>query len=178
MARKIPTTEHLRRTNAGLGFGNSEEEILEFKEIIEGMADAYRRLDELDVPSPDVKYHRPTGSVPDPEENRLGAWAWKSEIVGAQTGPLAGRTVVVKDSISVAGIPMRNGSAALEGFIPAEDATVVRRLLDAGATILGKSTCESFCLSGASHTSDPGPVRNPHDPERSSGCKEMWDHTR
>jgi amidase len=64
---------------------------------------------------------------------------------------------------------MRNGSAALEGFVPGEDATVVKRLLDAGATILGKSTCESFCLSGASHTSDPGPVRNPHDPSRSSG---------
>ncbi|WP_425586108.1 hypothetical protein, partial [Thermocatellispora tengchongensis] len=98
MARKIPTAEQLRRTNTVLGFGNSEEEILEFKKIIEGMADAYRRLDELDVPSPDVKYPRPSGSLPDPEENRLGAWAWKSKIIGAQDAdswrlgqPAAGR---------------------------------------------------------------------------------------
>ena len=43
------------------------------------------------------------------------------------------------------------------------------RLLDAGATILGKATCEHFCLSGGSHTSDPAPVHNPHRHGYSSG---------
>ena len=62
----------------------------------------------------------------------------------------------------LAGVPMMNGASTLEGFIPDVDATVVTRLLDAGATIKGKATSEYFCLSGGSHTSAPGPVHNPH----------------
>jgi len=42
------------------------------------------------------------------------------------------------------------------------DATVVTRILDAGGEIAGKAVCESFCLSGASHLADTGPVHNPH----------------
>ncbi|MEV7136283.1 amidase [Arthrobacter sp. NPDC093128] len=164
-----PTFGDLNETNDHLGLESSPAELDAFQEVIEGMLGAYHRLDEMEEPLVAPKYLRSDGRRPAEDENRLGAWAWKAEIAGAPDGPLAGRTVVIKDSIAVAGLPMRNGSAALEGFVPAEDATVVKRLLDAGATIVGKSTCESFCLSGASHTSDPGPVRNPHDPLRSSG---------
>lgn len=64
---------------------------------------------------------------------------------------------------------MMNGTALLEGFVANIDATVVTRILDAGGTILGKSVCESLCFSGGSHTSDNGPVRNPHDRSRSTG---------
>ncbi len=62
-----------------------------------------------------------------------------------------------------------NGTRLLEGFVPSIDATVVTRILDAGGTILGKAVCESLCFSGGSHTSDTGPVRNPHDPRRTTG---------
>jgi Asp-tRNA(Asn)/Glu-tRNA(Gln) amidotransferase A subunit family amidase len=75
----------------------------------------------------------------------------------------------LKDNISLAGVPMMNGASTLEGFVPSYDATVATRLLDAGATILGKATCEHFCLSGGSHTSDPAPVHNPHRHGYSSG---------
>jgi amidase len=84
-------------------------------------------------------------------------------------GPLAGRTVAIKDNIEVAGVPMMNGSATLEGFVPRRDATVVTRLLDAGAIITGKAVCENLCFSGGSHTSATGPVRNPWDHSRSAG---------
>jgi amidase len=84
-------------------------------------------------------------------------------------GQLAGRTVAVKDSISVAGVPMMNGSAIVDGFVPRRDATVVTRLLAAGATITGKAVCEDLCFSGGSHTSRTGPVRNPWDLSRSAG---------
>ncbi|KMO27438.1 amidase family protein, partial [Methylobacterium aquaticum] len=97
-----------------------------------------------------------------PEENPLGAWYWKSEVKGAETGTLTGKTVALKDNVALAGVPMMNGASTLEGFVPASDATIVTRMLDAGATILGKAVCEHFCLSGGSHTSDPGPVHNPH----------------
>ena len=92
-----------------------------------------------------------------------------TEIQEATDGPLAGRTVAIKDNIMVAGVPMMNGSETLEGFVPTRDATVVTRLLAAGATITGKAVCEDLCFSGGSHTSRTGPVRNPWDPTRSAG---------
>lgn len=43
---------------------------------------------------------------------------------------------------------MMNGSLLLEGYVPEVDATIVTRLLNAGAVIVGKSNCEELCLSG------------------------------
>ena len=64
---------------------------------------------------------------------------------------------------------MMNGSETVEGFVPTRDATVVTRLLAAGATITGKTVCEDLCFSGGSHTSRTGPVLNPWDLARSAG---------
>ena len=69
----------------------------------------------------------------------------------------------------LAGVPMMNGAATMEGYIPDIDATVVHRILDAGGTIVGKAHCEYFCLSGGSHTSATGPVHNPHKMGYSAG---------
>ena len=70
---------------------------------------------------------------------------------------------------------MMNGTNLLRGHIATSDATVVTRLLDAGARIVGKANCESFCFSAGSHTCDNGVVRNPHrlthsSAGSSSGC--------
>ncbi len=62
----------------------------------------------------------------------------------------------------LAGVPMMNGAATLEGYVPDVDATVVTRILDAGGEIVGKAHCEYFCLSGGSHTNATGPTHNPH----------------
>ena len=85
------------------------------------------------------------------------------------SGKLKGKTVVLKDNIMLAGVPMMNGSATMEGYIPDIDATVVQRMLDAGATIVGKAHCEFFCMSGGSHTGATGPVHNPHKMGYSAG---------
>jgi len=77
--------------------------------------------------------------------------------------------VAVKDNIALAGVPMMNGSRTIEGYVPRQDATVVTRLLDAGATIAGKAVCEDLCFSGGSHTSRTGPVHNPWDRSRTAG---------
>lgn len=80
------------------------------------------------------------------------------------TGPLSGLTVGVKDIIDVAGLPTRNGSAACENAAPADqDATVVKRLRDAGARVVGKTTTTEFAFT------DPTPCRNPYDLARSPG---------
>ena len=111
--------------------------------------------DELARPqAPDRAYR-----FPEPADNPLGAWYVTTEIASGAEGPLTGRAVAIKDNIAVAGIPMMNGSRAVEGFVPSRDATVVERLLAAGATIAGKSVCEDLCASGSSFTSASGPVR-------------------
>ena len=108
-----------------------------------------------------MKYPRTVGTKPSPEENRHNAWYRKTSIKGAPSGKLSGKRVGIKDNVMVAGVPMMNGAATLEGFVPNFDATVVTRLLDAGAEIVGKTHCECFCLSGGSHTNATGPVHNP-----------------
>ena len=67
----------------------------------------------------------------------------------------------------MAGLPMMNGARVLEGYVPIIDATIVTRLLDAGATIVGKTACADF--SGGGHTSGYGPVRNPRKPTHAPG---------
>jgi amidase len=64
---------------------------------------------------------------------------------------------------------MMNGASTLEGYMPDFDATIVTRMLDAGAEIIGKTHCEYFCLSGGSHTNATGAVHNPHKMGYSAG---------
>ena len=149
--------------------GLSAADRASFGPLVSGLLSSWDAVEELygrTAPKPrdDRKWHRPLDA-----ENPLGAWYVRTEITEGGQGPLAGRTVAVKDNTMVAGVPMMNGSEMLEGFIPTRDATVVSRLLAAGATISGKAVCEDLCFSGSSFTSRPGPVRNPWDPSRSSG---------
>lgn len=166
---KNPTMEELTQISHTLQLGLSSDDITAFRPFIQSFIDSYNQLDRMVEPKPIVKYPRTPGFRPSPTENSLGAWYWKSEIVGADQGVLKGKRLAVKDNIAVAGVPLMNGTNILEGYIPDIDATVVERILDAGGTILGKAVCENLCFSGGSHTSDVGPVRNPYDPRRSAG---------
>ncbi len=77
--------------------------------------------------------------------------------------------IAVKDTVLLAGGPLMNGTSVLTGYVPDLDAEIVTRMLDAGASIVGKTTCEAYCFWGGRHTSATGPVRKPHDPARSAG---------
>jgi amidase len=107
--------------------------------------------------------------IPDSTENPLNAWTVVTSIQTTMSGPLAGRTIAIKDNINVAGLPLNNGSSLLDGYIGERDAEVVTRVLQSAGTITGKARCENFCLSGGSHTGWGGPVRNPHDGSLTSG---------
>lgn len=96
-------------------------------------------------------------------------WYATCHIEGRGAGVLAGRTVAVKDSICLRGIPMMHGSPLLQGFVPDQDATVVTRLLAAGAVVTGKSVCEDLSYSAGSHTAILGAVGNPYDLTRNAG---------
>jgi amidase len=143
----------------------TDEEIAAFDAVVGPTAAGYARLDELDDETLPVKYPRADrGRRPDPGEFPSNGWVWRCDIPGAPEGPLAGKTLAVKDCICLAEIPMLNGSPIMEGYVPKEDATVVTRLLDAGAHIVGKTAVPAFCFDGGGVTGYPEPQpTNPHD---------------
>jgi len=169
MAVKSPNLEQLRVVAEGLGMSMSDAELASYLALMQGNVAAYEAIDLMADYVPQVKYPRTPGYRPEGEENRYNAWYVKSEIKGAPGGKLAGKTVAVKDNVCVAGMPMMNGASILEGYTPDVDATVVTRLLDAGATIAGKAHCEYYCFSGGSHTGALGPVHNPRKMGYSAG---------
>lgn len=169
MTVQRPTLSQMKDVVAELGMSMSDTRVQEFMDVMQGTLDAYDIVDSLPDYLPPVLYPRTSGYRPTPEENPRNAWYVKTEIKGAPRGPLLGRTVALKDNVCLAGVPMMNGASTLKGYTPDIDATIVTRLLDAGATIAGKAHCEFFCLSGGSHTNATGPVHNPHKHGYSAG---------
>jgi amidase len=168
MAVRPPGKDELAAIARGYGMHLSDEDLGSFEPLVAGLLSSYDAVEDLYAQiAPEAPAGR-TWKQPDPAENPLGAWYVRTEIAERPDGPLAGRRVAIKDNIEVAGVPMMNGSRTLEGFVPSRDATVVTRLLEAGATITGKSVCEDLCFSGGSHTSVTGPVRNPWDRDRTT----------
>jgi aspartyl-tRNA(Asn)/glutamyl-tRNA(Gln) amidotransferase subunit A len=100
----------------------------------------------------------------------LNAFMWVADEPGvAAEGPLAGVPVAVKDLFCVEGVPSYAGSRILEGYRPPYTATSVRKLLDAGAPVLGKTNMDEFAMGSSNENSGFGPVRNPWDLERVPG---------
>ena len=166
---KKPTVSELLESSSALGMNLSPADAESFIELMSGAVDAYNHLAELPNEVPTVKYARTPGYFPKGEDNPNNAWYVKTRIEGAKSGKLVGKTVALKDNVCLAGVPMMNGASTLEGYVPDVDATIVTRMLDAGATILGKVHCEYFCFSGGSHTSSYGPVHNPRKHGYSAG---------
>jgi amidase len=163
---KAPTSQQLARIAAVFNFNFSPEQLERLRAMSEAAMEGYSRLEQLAEPAALVRYARSPGRRAHPEENRLGAWYWKTEIAGASSGPLSGKTVAIKDNVCVAGVPMMNGSSVLEGYIPEADASVVTRILDAGGRILGKAVCGRLCFD---LNADTGPILNPYDLTRHAG---------
>jgi amidase len=169
MPVRLPTVEQLRDLGSAYGLVLTEDELTAFQQACKGPIASFGRLDELVVPPLSKVAPRSPGYRPPASENPYGAWYWKTDISTGADGLLKGKKVAIKDNVCVAGVPMMNGSALLEGYVPELDATIVTRILDAGATIAGKAACEDLCFSGASHTCATGPIRNPHNPAHSAG---------
>lgn len=169
MAVRPPDKDELDALARGYGMALGDAELGTYTVLVGGSFSSYDAVEELYAGMAPAPPAAREATRPDDADNPLGAWYVRTDIRGADHGPLTGRTLAVKDNIEVAGVPMMNGSHTLEGFVPGRDATVVSRLLEAGATVAGKAVCEDLCFSGGSHTSVTGPVRNPWDPTRTTG---------
>ncbi|MFP6772236.1 MAG: amidase family protein, partial [Alphaproteobacteria bacterium] len=117
-----------------IGLNLTEDDVAFFIELMHGNVEDYDIIDAMPDNLPPVTYARTPGYKPSGDENKYNAWYVKTTVQGAARGKLKGKTVVLKDNIMLAGVPMMNGAATLLGYMPEIDAKVVSRILDAGGT--------------------------------------------
>ena len=105
------------------------------------------------------------------DEEALAAAASADERIatGEDPGPLAGVPVALKDNLCTRGIPTTCCSRILEGWKPPYEATVVTRLREAGAVVIGKTNLDEFAMGSSTENSAFGTTRNPHDLSRVPG---------
>ncbi|SCU90873.1 LAFA_0F00628g1_1 [Lachancea sp. 'fantastica'] len=156
-----------------LGVSLSPGENEDFQKFLAGAHETAKIVDAMCDYKPETDLQRfPRKNVqPVMAKDALGAWVYKFDLQDTHdnNGPLAGVTICVKDCIGIANIPQIMGTDCWDPWVPSADATVVTRLLEAGAKIIGTSNCEQLCAFTGSHTSCLGNVHNPYLHGHSSG---------
>jgi len=83
--------------------------------------------------------------------------------------PLIGLPLALKDNLCTRGIRTTCASRILQNHVPVYDATAVRRVIEAGAVVVGKTNLDQFGMGSSTENSVYGPTRNPIDPARVPG---------
>ena len=170
MAIRLPTGEDLQRLARANYFELSEEELSAFQELLPDLFANYDKLEQTPAPHQPLKYRdRDPGYRPSREEDPFNAILRRYSLKGASSGKLAGKRIGLKNNVCVAGLPMNCASLIIEDYVADTDATIVTRLLDAGAEIGANLNLDDFAFSGGGNTSAFGPTLNPHNPEYMPG---------
>ena len=119
-----PDDATLRSIAQRYGLGLTDADLTSFRPFVEGLLASWGAVEELYAASRPTMPER-AWSRPEPADNPFNAWYVTTSITGSGDGPLAGKTVAVKDNTAVAGVPMMNGAGTMEGYTPLRDATVV-----------------------------------------------------
>ncbi len=105
--------------------------------------------------------------------DELNAFTWVTKAAPERRSfddaPLGGVPLGIKDLFCTKGVPSQAASRILEGYTPPYTATVVRKLDDAGAPLLGKTNQDEFAMGSSNENSGFGPVLNPWDRTRVPG---------
>ncbi len=147
-----------------------EEDAEDIGALIDQTLEQIERIDAIRiVDAPMDRPARDPGRRPTRAEDPFNAFVRICAVKSGATGKLTGKRVGLKDNVRLADVPMTNASLLMGDYIPSIDATVVERLLDAGATIVGKMNMDNFSMGATSETGDFGPVLNPCNPGYSAG---------
>lgn len=104
------------------------------------------------------------------EDVALDAARKADEIIAkGEASTLTGIPFGVKDAICTKGVVSTGGANILKNYVPPFDATVIKKIRDAGGVLLGKHNCDAFGHGASNENSHFGPVKNPHDPTRVPG---------
>lgn len=167
---QTPTKEKIDELATIHYFDLTPEEIGIVQDSMSKMLDNYNRLDELEPSIVEFTHtDRNPGYRPDRDEDPHNAIVTKCNVQGSGNGLLHGKDIGLKDNIAVAGVEMTCGSDAMRGYIPNRDATVVKRMLDAGGNIVAKLNMTNMAFSGSGEPTAKGPVLNPHDTDYLAG---------
>lgn len=152
----------------------SEAQIDILYERLLDLLDGFEQFDQMRIPEErpfNTAARRTPMGRPTVEDDPYCHFISRCSVTAGAEGPLTGKRVILKDHIAVAGIPMTLGYRFMDGYVPDFDATIVDRLLAAGAEIVGKANMDhnSYGGSGWGGYGDFGPPRNPLNPEYLTG---------
>jgi len=143
-----------------------DEEHRELQENLKNWLSGIDELYELPLDNAHSYGERSWREPTDDPHRAIATWC-EVEPTADSNDLLAGMSVGLKDNILVADIPMTCGSQVMKGFVPSEDALVVERLRNAGATITAKTNLSEF--AAVLFSANKHPVTNPHDTSRTAG---------
>ena len=150
----------------------TEAELDVMAELASAVMNGYDELDQYPDPVREViPAVRLPGARPSPAEDPYNGVVRSCSVkaTGGARGALAGKNIGIKDTVSIAGLPMTCASRLLYDFVPDSDATVVTRILKAGGHITAILNTDDFAFSGGGHTSVYGVGLNPTNPEHIAG---------
>lgn len=165
-----PSREDIRAAAEAQYFEMNEDELDAYHEAVAELEASYKRLFELadqqDSPSTEIERE---WWEPLEADNPHNSYVIRCDLQGADTGALAEYTIGIKDNTAIAGLPLTCGGSVLSNHISQQDATLVTRLLEAGASINGKLNMSDMGYDGTGLLNAHGPLLNPRDDDHMAG---------